>query len=761
MTHPGVRRRADKLIRQRSKRAPVDLGTMIGPVPGQPSYSYVSTPGNDLPMIVYDVRSKKKSGGQVFLGRDDYNPHLYQVLAAKLSGASTDSDNPLVGLHASQHQWGGSDVVYIGTKQISELTVFAVGGLSVGINPGVVSTPDGYVYVAAQTVDLTSHLPANDVKFVTVSVDSDGEIAIDDGPIFGMDTFSFDKIPAPASGNFALAGIRLFAGQTAIQNGFTDPDIVDLRFTSRDGAGGGSIAVAHVLYTPSTGAFIVYPNSAAGLTSALAAAASSDQLLMGAGAYSGAFTAPAGLTIVGQGPLTTQILGQLTCGASCNLIDLEIIATQTGATDAICLQGPATGGMTLSRVALIATNSGTGNAYAIKLNGGYVEGRDGYLRASAADAGKAARIYYSAGAVTGCLLEFSVLASGGALGGAPAANWKIADGITLALGDCLYQTGYIPASGEISYLSGDRSAINHTHAQLHDALTVSDTTTVDLALSGQALSAAVIQAGLDHGSIGGLTDDDHTQYLLTNGGRTLTGNLSGNASADFRPLGDSAGLGLRNARWQTGITDHFNSGTYGNDKNSSGWGNWATNVGFSSPANLPSTGFQSLYYVGFNSGTNPKCFLPRSTAPTALSHLAATLTGTFFLVSDNSYFGVRIDNNYSGSVDNAIEYVLKLSSGSYKILYRSIAAGVTTETDIKTFNDVPRFVTLICSGGGTWYSGWDINCLWALDGPSFIAGRYAGTGLTWQPARIGIVAYLTGSVAIWNAALIDSCIFAV
>lgn len=40
--------------------------------------------------------------------------------------------------------------------------------------------------------------------------------------------------------------------------------------------------------------------------------------------------------------------------------------------------------------------------------------------------------------------------------------------------------------------------------------------------SPSAVSAAIVS---DHGGLSGLTDDDHTQYLLTNGGRSLTGNL--------------------------------------------------------------------------------------------------------------------------------------------------------------------------------------------------------------------------------------------
>jgi hypothetical protein len=43
---------------------------------------------------------------------------------------------------------------------------------------------------------------------------------------------------------------------------------------------------------------------------------------------------------------------------------------------------------------------------------------------------------------------------------------------------------------------------------------------------GDNLLLTITQANIDHGSIGGLSDDDHTQYVLTNGNRTMTGSLN-------------------------------------------------------------------------------------------------------------------------------------------------------------------------------------------------------------------------------------------
>jgi hypothetical protein len=53
-------------------------------------------------------------------------------------------------------------------------------------------------------------------------------------------------------------------------------------------------------------------------------------------------------------------------------------------------------------------------------------------------------------------------------------------------------------------------------AALHAAVTVTDTVSVDLALTGQAISATVLPAGVDHNSLANLTTGNyHTQYSLT------------------------------------------------------------------------------------------------------------------------------------------------------------------------------------------------------------------------------------------------------
>ena len=107
----------------------------------------------------------------------------------------------------------------------------------------------------------------------------------------------------------------------------------------------------------------------------------------------------------------------------------------------------------------------------------------------------------------------------------------------------------VNAQGQIT--SASNTAINITASQVsnfndaaQDAMgaAISDTATVNLSYDGASnlLSADVLQAGLDHGSISGLSDDDHAQYALLagrSGGQSLVG---GSASANDLSLSSTS-----------------------------------------------------------------------------------------------------------------------------------------------------------------------------------------------------------------------------
>lgn len=96
-------------------------------------------------------------------------------------------------------------------------------------------------------------------------------------------------------------------------------------------------------------------------------------------------------------------------------------------------------------------------------------------------------------------------------------------------------------------------------------LAVTDSSTVDFTLtnaSGVAgnptITASVIQAGLDHGSIGGLTDDDHSQYVFRNGRPAPNNNfIITDGAAPGRITGSTALSNLELAAGVTFDTDNY------------------------------------------------------------------------------------------------------------------------------------------------------------------------------------------------------------
>ena len=59
-------------------------------------------------------------------------------------------------------------------------------------------------------------------------------------------------------------------------------------------------------------------------------------------------------------------------------------------------------------------------------------------------------------------------------------------------------------SGATQAAAGD-----HGHAQLHDPVTVADTSSIDLTVSGQSVSGVVLPGGVDHNSLANLSTGDY------------------------------------------------------------------------------------------------------------------------------------------------------------------------------------------------------------------------------------------------------------
>jgi len=147
------------------------------------------------------------------------------------NGASGGSSTYNTPPHHRSHEYLGVDQVNIDWRQINTLRVYAYSGFTIGVIAGLLPRVGADLVVPSQTIDLTTHIPAAGALFVLISVDSTGALVATDGATAsGTFTLTLGDIPDTPSGNFRLAAVRLYTGQTAISESTQSNDIRDLRW---------------------------------------------------------------------------------------------------------------------------------------------------------------------------------------------------------------------------------------------------------------------------------------------------------------------------------------------------------------------------------------------------------------------------------------------------------------------------------------------------------------------------------------------------
>lgn len=131
---------------------------------------------------------------------------------------------------------------------------------------------------------------------------------------------------------------------------------------------------------------------------------------------------------------------------------------------------------------------------------------------SGAEVNDVASVHGRTGAVTGVASDYAVF-SGSTNGFAPGPTG-------LAIGSSAY---FVSADGIWRIPPTTSDAAGLLSGVLDDARV-------------QESNVTQHEAALDHGGIAGLADDDHTQYLLADGTRTLTGNLTVTGTVDGRDV---------------------------------------------------------------------------------------------------------------------------------------------------------------------------------------------------------------------------------
>lgn len=215
---------------------------------------------------VFNDAGLLSDGDRCVIGYSPDRPRLLRVLAKQdqrydVAPVTGTTINNTIGVlpHAWQHFWLGPDQVFIRWRQIYDLLITSNGDLTVTLQAGIIPRTGVDTVVATQTIDLSAHVPATGALYALISIDATGNPVMTDG-LLGTSPLllTIADIPDTPSGNFRLAAIRLYAGQTAIAESRDSTDIVDLRWPQEALTGGGGGAGASVFFIiVSTG--LIYP----------------------------------------------------------------------------------------------------------------------------------------------------------------------------------------------------------------------------------------------------------------------------------------------------------------------------------------------------------------------------------------------------------------------------------------------------------------------------------------------------------------------
>lgn len=248
MSH--TRRAFQKRIEQYQLRLQAQPGLMGDPlgnvsVPDRAGYVYVRV--NDITEIAYNDRVTPVYDLPILVGYDPLQPRLYRVLDALMVYEEAPYNAGVPSHHETHEYMGlttsGHDLVFVHLRAWLPLRVAPAGGLTITVYRGIALVGSTWTAVEqAAALDLTAYQPVSGARYVLIQALSDGTIDIVAGAVKTLLTIALSDIPAPYTQALPLAGILLYAGQTAIQENRITNDLVDLRWPGRPQSttGGGS-----------------------------------------------------------------------------------------------------------------------------------------------------------------------------------------------------------------------------------------------------------------------------------------------------------------------------------------------------------------------------------------------------------------------------------------------------------------------------------------------------------------------------------------
>ncbi len=190
--------------------------------------------GYNMPVVIHRLPHRPQDYGIV-----DLDTSAWPSQASGDTSGGWDG-SAYIGKHGSQHWYYGGDAVLVHLRAFTPLRVYAAGSMVIGVQPGIIPRAGVDLNIVNQTLDLTNAVPASAgySRYVLISLDADGVLTETRGTLVsGILGLDLAYVPETPAGHFRLAAVRTYHGQTSINEGATNTDIVDLRWPQERMAG--------------------------------------------------------------------------------------------------------------------------------------------------------------------------------------------------------------------------------------------------------------------------------------------------------------------------------------------------------------------------------------------------------------------------------------------------------------------------------------------------------------------------------------------
>lgn len=209
-------------------------------VPGRPNFVYVRLAGQVVSQV-YNDRVNPLLDLEVYVGYDDEEPGLLQVLGVRSDLRRYGTDNSIsayVPEHHQTHEWmnypvGGNDVVFSELRQLMPLRPTPMPtGVALAVNRGIIlSSAKEVLYFTGSIIDLGSYIPSTGSRFAYVGIDSfTGLLTVTGGLVRDTLSLTFSDVPDFIVGTYPIGVVRLYENQTKVEETYSSTDLIDLRF---------------------------------------------------------------------------------------------------------------------------------------------------------------------------------------------------------------------------------------------------------------------------------------------------------------------------------------------------------------------------------------------------------------------------------------------------------------------------------------------------------------------------------------------------